>query len=132
MDFDRVGGQFSTELRMILLDRGLRDNVSRPAHQQGEQSPLARTQVEYLSPGAYLARGLIEHESADLDGRLTHVTRAPQKSADSGEQFEVMEGLDEIVIRSAVESSNSVVDPCARRDDEDRCLAASRPQLVNQ
>src|SRR5262245_54997578 len=102
------------------------------AHQQGEQSPLAPSQIEQSPVGPYLSGRRIEYDAAGLHRRVMHHLGTSQKGTDAGQQFHMAEGLDHVVVGPAVEAGNTVVDSRARRDHEDRRVATGRSQVLNQ
>src|SRR5215813_7095358 len=132
MGFDRVATNLSTEYRKVFLNHHSLDDVSCMAHQQGEQSPLAPSQIEQSPIGPYLSGRPVEYDAAGLHRRVMHHLGTSQKGTDAGQQFLMAEGLDHVVVGPAVEAGNTVVDSRARRDHEDRRVAAGRSQVPNQ
>lgn len=128
--FHRVAFDFLTPAIESLFDLGARQNVSGALEQELHESKLPGRQSDVATITGNPVRGRIQHHAEMLDLRGGSARFAAQERPDPRGQLIEVEGLDQIVVGSRVESLHPVGDCVPGRDDEYRQSGMTRPQAL--
>src|SRR4029453_14687519 len=118
VDVDDVGAVFVCEVPGVLEQVQACEDLVGPAHELLEQRELLRRELDLDGAPPNAARGRIEAQVAELEhGRPLQAAPAG-KGAKSSEELRERKRLDEIVVRTGVETGNAVVDRISRGEHE--------------
>lgn len=128
-EFDRVARYLVAPAVDTLFQLRARKDGARPQHERLQQCKLARGQAYRLGIAhARFVRGGIERQHAIGEHGARCPTLAAQDGAHAGEQFNHLEGLEDVVIGAAVETAYALIHRIARGQDQhrDRIVAGAQ------
>jgi hypothetical protein len=122
VDAQSVRGWSEVVCPHTLVDQAVRQDPPRVEHQELEQLVLGPRQLNHAFAHHCTVLVGIELEVAEAETFPAEVRfGASQESADPCGQLSDVERLDQVIVRSGIESVDAILDRIACREHEDRC-----------
>src|SRR5436305_6941096 len=97
--------------------------------QELQERELARRQVDRAATARHGGGGRVERQVPGFKDSGPFGAASPYEGAQASEKLPERERFDEVVVGARIQASDPVLDPVARRQHQDRCPPAVRPQL---
>jgi hypothetical protein len=129
-----VGGGVKAHLPDVVEDHAAGDDASGIAAEVLEEGKLLLGELQFSAAAVRFAPDEIEFEVGDAKAGGFRLVRraAAEKGAQAGNDFCDSEGLGEVIIASALEAENALVDGTARGEDEHGGADSLGTQPMNQ
>src|SRR5713101_1806245 len=119
-DVHDVGLGIETVVPHVLHDHRLGNDLARVAQQIFQQRKLARLQLDSLAPARHLARDQVQAQIADGQSRrLGRAAGAADQRLDPRQQFAEREGFYQVIIASALQALDAIIDRGFGAEDDD-------------
>src|SRR5882724_10393356 len=132
VDLDRVRRDVPGMSEDMVINLLLGDDAPLAAHQEFEHRDLASRKELGLIVDRGLPVSRIEFEIGDAKIAVEQVPRPAQLRFQPGDQLLQRERLHQVVVRSAAQAMNAVLQAAARGQDHDRDRVALLPYLAQQ
>ncbi len=134
VDVHDVGGGVEAHLPDVVEDHAAGDDAAGIAAEVLEEGKLLLGELQFGAAAVGFAPDEIELEVCDAKAGGFRLVRraAPEKRTQAGNDFCDSEGLGEVVIASALEAKNALVDGTARGEDEHGCTDSLGTQAMDQ
>src|SRR5215831_10520684 len=120
VDLDRIGGDVAGQPENVIFDQFLRDDAVLATHQQFEHGRLAGGEnLRFVVDECLPAFG-IECEVRNLQRAPEQLAGASQERLKSRQQLFERERLDEIIIGSAAQAADAILQPAAGSEHQNR------------
>src|SRR5215510_15284488 len=130
VDLDRIGGDLAGEAENLILDQLLGHDPVLAPHQHLEHRGLARGQHMRLVVDKGLPAFSVERQVRDLQRASEQLAGPPQQRFQPRHQLLESERLDEIVVGTAAQAGDAVLQAAARRQHQDRDRILLVPDLA--
>src|SRR6188508_1615596 len=132
VDLDDVAFDFLAPAVQTFLDLRARQNTTRMLHQREQHGELPRRKRHRMSVLSHLPAGRIERDATMLEPRVRAALPPPQHGADTRGELRELEGLHHVVVRTGIETRNTIRHCIAGGQDHDRNPRAAPAQVAEQ
>src|SRR5688572_23647609 len=130
--FERVGSDVFAERVERFFQLTATNDLLRSPQQLFEQRHLSWWNVDALLVDRDRARGRVQRDIAELQDNPETRARTTQQRAATSSELRNLEWFDEVIVGAAVEPDQTIVEPTARGENQDRNGIVGLPQLAHQ
>jgi hypothetical protein len=134
VDIDDVGGGVDAHLPDVVEDHGAGDDTADIAAKVFEEGEFLLGELELDAGAAGFAADEIDFEVGDAEAGGFRLARgaAAEQSAEAGLELGYGEGLGHVIVATAFEAEDALIDGAARGEDEDRGADTLRAEALDQ